>query len=89
MKRKPPIPYPVPTQPQTMDRKSLACRRPNSDRAFERLNTKPPNTTPPTLQMADTDRAFEHFDSDFDGHVDIVEFYEGLAHLPGMAEVKI
>jgi hypothetical protein len=39
--------------------------------------------------MADTDRAFEHLDSDFDGQVDPVEFYEGLSHLPGMAEVSL
>ena len=37
--------------------------------------------------MADADRAFEHFDSDFSGHVDVNEFFEGLAHLPGMSEV--
>lgn len=34
-------------------------------------------------QMADTDRSFEHFDNDFNGHVDPVEFFEGLSHLPG------
>ena len=61
----------------------------DTDRA-QTPTPKPQTLNPQSswMQMADTDRAFEHFDIDFDGQVDPVEFYEGLSHLPGMAEVS-
>mmetsp|Transcript_56580 Transcript_56580/g.134446 ORF Transcript_56580/g.134446 Transcript_56580/m.134446 type:complete len:200 (-) Transcript_56580:62-661(-) len=36
---------------------------------------------------ADTDRAMEHFDANFDGLVSPGEFYEGLQHLPALKKV--